>query len=125
MATTKYALLFRGKYVKSYSHDDVKLTDDINKAKLLTTRGFTNFTIMTCVQQGYKMVEVKSSRVEAGTPTPVSKMLQQRLDVLQKEFDILDVVMERDTEELAEKDFRRWRRLRSVLKEKDISGLDE
>jgi hypothetical protein len=33
--------------------------------------------------------------------------------------------MERDTEELAEKDFRRWRRLRSVLKEKDISWLDE
>jgi hypothetical protein len=123
MTTTKYALLSNGKYVKSYSYDDVKLTDDIDKAKLLTLRGFTEFTIMACVQHGYEMVEVKSTRAEAGKPTPVSNMLQQRLDVLQKEFDLLDVVMEKDIEELADKDFRRWKRLKRVLKEKDISGL--
>tara|TARA_R110000851_G_scaffold333220_1_gene511597 strand:+ start:1731 stop:1868 length:138 start_codon:yes stop_codon:yes gene_type:complete len=44
--------------------------------------------------------------------------------VLQKEFDLLDVVMERDTEELAEKDFRRWKRLKFVIKERNISYLD-
>jgi hypothetical protein len=124
MTTTKYALLFRGKYVKSYSHTDVKLTSDIDKAKLLTKRAFTDFTIMTCVQQGYQMVEVKSTRAEAGNPTPVSNMLQQRLDELQKEFDLLNVIMERDIEELAEKDFRRWKRLKRVIEQKDISSLD-
>jgi hypothetical protein len=67
----------------------------------------------------------KSTRVAAAGSKPVFNMLRRRKAVLQKEFVPLDVVMEKDIEALSDKDFRRWRRLKKVLKEKDISGLDE
>ena len=66
-----------------------------------------------------------ATRVASAGSKPVFNMLRRRKAVLQKEFVPLDGVMEKDIDALSDKDFRRWRRLKKVLKEKDFSCLDE
>ena len=124
MAEIKYAIMSDGKYIKSYGSKGPILTDDIDKAKLYTKRSFNNETIMISSKKNYQMVEVKVSRYPATKPVPMSTLLDQKLTKLQDEFDKLDVVAQRDIEELSEVDFRRYRRLKNVLKQKDISYLD-
>jgi hypothetical protein len=125
MAKIQYAIMSNGSYIKSYGTKGPKLTDDIDKAKLYTKRSFNNHTIMVSSRENYQMVEVKVSRSAATEPVPISILLEQKLVALQAEFDILNIEAEKDIEAMTEPDFRRWRRLRSVLKARNISFLDD
>jgi hypothetical protein len=125
MSIQKYAFKSKGKFIRNWSDSSAELdsfTDDLDKAKLYAAPTI-NLHVEVFAQRGYEMVEVEIGRTVVGPARAMTDVLQERLDILQQEYDQLDVFAQKDIDAMPEADFRRYKRLGTVIKNRAPSML--
>lgn len=121
MPKQKYALVRNGSFVMDWNQSNqFVFTTDLDKARLYTEVGLKPLlSILEKNQIDLVCVEVK--RIVLGSPFPSAKKVDERLALMQEEFALLD---SQDIDELSEKDYKRWRRLKRCIAEREPDTAD-
>lgn len=109
-------------YCGEQYYQKLSFKDDISKAKLYTGNSpdFTSgFNYVKSVSQRNLIcidVEVSFNPIKIDNNIVGSK-ISDKIDKIRSKFDPLDVIAKKDVDDLSEKDYQQWKKMRNQLRE--------